>query len=115
MTKPKRKYGSPNPTAAEIAAAVQAFCEVAESDKKFFPRHRGAIRLMAVETERSRIPRRRLGRVLVNRYRRDTGDMRTVKPGGAMWEKFRAWIKEYAGEINFARLIVSILLLVLMF
>ncbi len=115
ITKSKRRYGTPNPTAFEIAAAIEAFLIVVDNDVKLLPLHRGAIAQLRVDSPRSHWPRRRLGRLLINCYRRDTGDLSPVVVNGPRWSAFVAWIKSHMAEITFMRLIVALLMLLLMF
>lgn len=99
----------PKVTDDEIAQAVAVWCDLAAANTKAYRGFRRAIPLMRTETTYSRKPRRRLGQLLVRRYRRDTGEV-----GGVRWDNFKQWLHDHMDEINFARLIVAILTLLVM-
>lgn len=103
------------PSPEEIDAAVLAFCDLAAADRKLFRGYRRVLPKLRAGGKEVQPARRRLGRLLIRRYRRDTGDLEAIVVGGPRWEAFRAWLKEHMAEINFAKLIVAVLTLMLMF
>lgn len=59
------------------------------------------------EKEGGKVRRRLLGRAAIRRYRRDTGEATFGRGKFRKW--LETWINEHQGAINFARLIVSII------
>lgn len=94
----------------EIDRAVVEYCEVAgkSSIPKAF-QNKPSLYFQAIEglkeSDRRDRRRRRLGKFLVAKYRREE------KVEGLIdWDKFREWLKEHMAEINFLRLVISILM-----
>ncbi len=97
------------PTSDEINTAVTIWCDEATANKAAYHGCRRSIPRLRRETIENRKLRRRLGHALIRRYRRDTGEV-----GGPRWDRFREWLHAHMDEVNFARLIVGILTLVIM-
>jgi hypothetical protein len=97
-------------TPAESEHACQLFAEVAGTLKNA---KIGSQVIQFRSLPRGHRRRKMLGNRLVVRYRSDTGDKGPIQEG-----KFRDWLKQWIadhqGVINFARLIVSILTLLIM-
>lgn len=51
-----------------------------------------------------------VGNHLIRQYQAETGEA-----GAIDWSKFRQWLDEHMSEINFARLLLSLLMLLLVF
>jgi hypothetical protein len=98
-------------TSADIENATCIFFSIAE--------HGPGRLLCAEEVSRCRMwsrknrTRIKLGNRLIGRYRHDTGAV-----GAIDWDAFRDWLNQWmndhAGLINFARLVVSVCMLLLM-
>ena len=97
-------------TEDEIDRAVVEYCGVAQ--KSAVPKafqNKPTLYFQAIEglkqSNRKDRRRRRLGKFLVAKYRREQ------KVEGLIdWDSFREWLKEHMAEINFLRLIISILM-----
>jgi len=101
-------------TEDEIDRAVATYCDlaaVAPVPKAFERRsdlYYQAIHGVRNSPRRDR-QRQRLGRFLVQRYRKQQAVQGLID-----WEKFHDWLEDHMGEINALRLIVSILMLLLL-
>ncbi len=101
-------------TEDEIDQAIFSYCDLArKSDVPKAFQRRPSLYYEALDglqaSPRKNRQRKRLGRFLINRYRKDQAIQGMVD-----WDKFKEWLKEHIAEINFLRLIVSILMLIIL-
>ncbi len=104
----------PQVTDDEIDQAVSNYCDLAvlapvpKSFEKSSDLYYRAIHGLRISERRDR-GRRRLGKFLVRRYRKQEAVQGLID-----WEKFHDWIEDHMAEINMLRLILSILMFMLL-
>ena len=95
----------------EIDKAIEIFCDVADTEPQLFRGHARRLKAIRLETLKTRPVRRKLAQRLVRRYCLDT----PTPVGGLIdWDKFRQWLKDHMAEIEFLRLILTILSLLIL-
>jgi hypothetical protein len=65
---------------------------------------------LGVPGEKCERVRSLLGRRLLNKYKKETDET-----GAIDWSKFKEWLNEHMGEVNFLRLLVSLAGILLLF
>ena len=113
---PRKPTAKQRQASDESERACGAFAAVVETlDRKAVPQAAAAAPQLREfgQLPRGHVRRKQLGGRLVRRYRADT-----ERVGAIDWAKFKAWLKNWIdthqAQINFARLIVSVCMLLLM-